>query len=100
MGKKLAAAVLPITLLWGCGTRLAWQGPPGTGQQDLAEMRSECQHQAEAWRTYNAQVYQQTSLQTDVTGQQRAPDDLYRTADQLFERCMIAQGYKLVPQGQ
>jgi len=73
---------------------MVWQGPPGTGQQDLAQTRSECQHQAEAWRTYNVQVYQQTSLQTDVT------PDLYRTADRLFDRCMIAQGYKLVPQGQ
>jgi hypothetical protein len=100
LSQWLTAAVLPLTLLFGCGTPMVWQGPPGTDQQDLAQTRSECLHQAEAWRSYNAQVYQQTSSQTEVTGQQRAPDDLYRTADQLFDRCMIAQGYKLVPQGQ
>ena len=97
MGKIPTAAILPMILLWGCGTPMAWQGPPGTGQQDLAETRSECLHQAEAWRSHNAQVSQQTVVQTDVSGQQRAPGDLYRTADQLFEQCMVAQGYKLVP---
>lgn len=100
MGKNLAAAVLPMTLLCGCGTPLVWQGPAGTGQQDLAETRSECLHRAEAWRSHNAQVYQQTGVQTEVNGQQRAPNDLYRTADQLFEQCMVAQGYKLVPREQ
>ena len=98
MGKNLA--VLPIALLCGCGTPLVWQGPAGTAQEDLAATRSECLHQSEAWRSHNDQVYQQTALQTEVNGQTRAPNTLYRTADQLFEQCMIAQGYKLVPKAQ
>ena len=35
-----------------------------------------------------------------MNGQTRAPNTLYRTADQLFEQCMVAQGYKLVPKAQ
>jgi hypothetical protein len=100
MRKMLTAAVLPMALLFGCGTPMVWLGPPGTGQQDLADARSECLHQAEAWRSHNAQIYQQTSIQTEMNGQRRGPDDLYRTADQIFEQCMLAKGYQLVPRGQ
>jgi hypothetical protein len=99
MENNLAAALLPIALLCGCGTPMVWQGPPGTGQQELTATRSECQHKSEAWRSYNDQVYQQTSMQTEVNGQPRAPNELYRTAGQLFDQCMSEHGYKLVPKG-
>ena len=99
MGKTLVS-VLPIAILCACGTPMVWQGPPGTGAQDLSDTRRDCYGRAQAWRSYNAQVYDQTSIETQVNGQLRAPNYLYRTADQLFQECMLAQGYKLVPQVQ
>ncbi len=96
MKNTLAAAAL-TALVFGCGTPMVWQGPPGSGEQELADTRSECRHQADAWRLHSDQIYQQTATQTEVNGQRRDPDDLYRTADRRFEQCMVAQGYKLVP---
>lgn len=99
MGKTLVS-VLPIAILCACGTPMVWQGPPGTGAQDVSDTKRDCYDRAQAWRSYNAQIYDQTSIETQVNGQLRAPNYLYRTADQMFEKCMVAQGYKLVPQVQ
>lgn len=90
-------AALPLALLFGCGTPMVWQGPSGTGQQELGDAKRECLSRAEAWRSHNEQVYQQTALPAEVSVQQRAPGDLYRTSDQVFDQCMRAEGYKLVP---
>jgi hypothetical protein len=100
MTKALLTAALPLALLCGCGTPMVWQGPSGTGQQELSDAKRECLTHAEAWRSHNELVYQQSVEPAEAIGNQRASADLYRTENQLFDQCMVAQGYKLVPREQ
>jgi hypothetical protein len=96
--KNLAATLVPLALLWSCGTPLVWRGPPGSGQQELAEARSECQHQAQAWGVQNAREYKPTPIDQGYGPQyqRQSVDDFYRMTDQIFQRCMTDKGYALV----
>jgi len=96
----LLMVVLPAVLLSGCGTPMVWQGPAGTSEQDLANTKRDCLNRSESWRQYNTQVTDQASIQTSGSGDPRATDEMYRTADQLYQRCMLAEGYRLVPRTQ
>ncbi len=101
MTRTHLVAALPLALLCGCGTPMVWQGPAGTGQQELADVKRECLSRAEAWRSQKEQVAQQSVIPTEGNQQQqRASGYLYNTQDQLFDQCMVAQGYKLVPHEQ
>jgi hypothetical protein len=79
---------------------MVWQGPSGTGQQELSDAKRECLTRSQAWRSQGEQVAQQTVIPNESNGQQRASGYLYRTEEQLFDQCMVAQGYKLVPREQ
>ena len=95
--KNLAVAIVPLALLWSCGTPLVWRGPPGTGQQDLAEARSECQHRADAFRAQNAPNYRANPIDVKGNPQGQQPyDELYRITNQMFQQCMTEKGYTLV----
>ena len=97
MTRTLLLAAVPLALLCGCGTPMVWQGPAGTGQQELSDVKRECLSRTEARREYNEQLYQQTVTQPEITSEPGAPGDFYRTGSRQFDRCMVAQGYKLVP---
>jgi hypothetical protein len=95
MRRNLTGLVLPFAL-FGCGTPLVWQGPPGA---DLAGIRSECEHRAEAWRQHSDLMYQyQTAIDPTqtVNGPPRATEERYRNVDQIFADCMRDQGFTLV----
>ena len=96
MRRILVVAALPVALLGGCGTPMVWQGPAGTGQQELSDAKRECLSRSEAWRSQKQQVAQQTVIPDPSSGQQNATDYFYQTEDRLFNQCMVAQGYKLV----
>jgi len=100
MRRTFVAAALPLALLGACGTPMVWQGPAGTGQQELSDAKRECLTRSEAWHSQKAQVAQQTVIPTESTGQLPDTGYLYRTGEQLFDQCMVAQGYKLVPRNQ
>ena len=100
MTRTHLVAALPLALLCGCGTPMVWQGPAGTGQQELSDVKRECLSRAEAWRSQKEQVAQQSVIPGELNAQQAASGYLYRTQDQLFDQCMVAQGYKLVPREQ
>lgn len=96
--RAMFAATLIAAILSGCGTPLVWRGPAGTGEQDLADARHECYARSEAWRVHNEQLSQQdVTPMHGVNGDQRLPSNVYNTADKMFQDCMVAQGYRLVP---
>ena len=39
-------------------------------------------------------------LLTSGSADPRSTDELYSTADRLYQQCMVAEGYKLVPRAQ
>lgn len=96
----LSLIMLPALLLCACGTPMVWQGPAGTSEQDLANTKRECLTRSESWRRYNTQVTDQASIQTSGSADPRSTDELYSTADRLYQQCMVAEGYKLVPRAQ
>jgi hypothetical protein len=94
----VSAVVLPIAVLFGCGTPLVWRGPAGTGEQDLADTKRACLARSEAWRGLNMQAYNQSgAMYNEMNNQRAVPGELYRSADQLFQQCMREEGYTLVP---
>ena len=100
MTRTHLVAALPLALLCGCGTPMVWQGPAGTGQQELSDVKRECLSRAEARRSQKEQVAQQSVIPAEVNEQQRVSGYLYSSQDQLFDQCMVAGGYKLVPREQ
>jgi hypothetical protein len=99
MRKNLAGWVLPLAL-FGCGTPLVWQGPPGA---DLDETRRECEHRADAWRQHSDLMYQSQAIvepAQNMNGPPRATEERYRAVEQIFADCMRDQGFALVARGQ
>ena len=66
MTRTLLVAALPLALLCGCGTPMVWQGPAGTGQQELSDVKRECLSRAEAWRSQKEQIAQQSVIPAEV----------------------------------
>ncbi len=98
MKQNLIAALLLSIAVSACGSRLVWQGPPGSTREDVANASIACRQQADDWITR----YDQTYDGWDGMGDEQLPEGrggtLYNEASGIFDRCMLARGYELVPQ--
>ena len=82
-------------LVTACGTPMMWQGPPGSTDQQLAQARYRCNQDVYDWKM---RMYPQLQKQTDPYFMTASVGMMNQRAEEMFNMCMGATGYNLVPQ--